>query len=714
MSDRLSLPVDFVACADAGPELKDHPGRRLCKLAPPLAERPRIRLANPAHGVSAEFCAACPYRREEAIELRREAPLAFAASAGATSAGRGRACRHEGPVVQTCGQFPVTDARSELRHRRICLHDGVTAEGCTRDYVGPAWQACSRCPHYAPEWPLHFDQANLAPHLRGHRFNASLIEWGDGHLLAWRSGWRGSDVFLSELDREFQPTGRHVGPLALRHAESGYGREDPRLFRHDGRLYLSFIGVVGGSRIRHTSQLYARLNDDLSVERVHYPHYEARNLWEKNWQPFSHDGVLYAVYRAAPHQVLRLEGDRAVLAFQTPWDPGWTGGEIRGGAAPVRVGDEYWCFFHDKVPGPRGKLVYRMGLYTFEARPPFRPRRIVREPLLSADAGTFRVPHDNYCDCVFPGGAVRDGADWVVAAGVHDRWAELHRLDHAGLDERLQAVSPAVSSAPAISGDVLVAALLTGGSDPFGSGGKVRGEPCRAGELTPAELGAYVAPFVATIRRWGVPAVVLHDGLPAEFVAAHPGLSFVRVDPAGVHNYERRWYAWRDWLEASPDVRRAWLVDVNDVYFTAPPFGVLEELPSGHVAAAVESGWTYAEKSWYADHLRHLPAEYADCLIARNGGHNPVNCGAWAADRPTALAVCRSVCAHLARMEAHAVARHPETPVVCDMIAFGRVLLDEVGGRRVHLVRMDGDPLIHDRPLALAAMGTGARSSGGN
>jgi len=542
--------------------------------------------------------------------------------------------------------------------------------------------------------------------LPGRRFNASIIRWGDsGYLLAWRNGWRGSEIYLSELGSDFRPNGRHYGPLALRHSEAGYGREDPRLFMHDGALHVAYIGVVGGSRIRHTSQLYARLNADLTVSRVHYPHYEKRNGWEKNWQFFSHDDALYAIYRAAPHQVLRINGDAARLAFETPWQTGWRGGEIRGGAAPVRVGDEYWCFFHDKI-SKDGRLVYRMGLYTFEARPPFRPLRVIREPLLSADAGSFKVLHDNYCNCVFPGGAVEHGTHWIIAAGVHDRWAELHRLNHVELETRLVSVGHRAAVESGIGGDVMVAALLTSGSDAFNSGGKVRGEPCKVGELTAAELADYIRPFVATVERWGVRGVVLYDELPPSFIAAHPALTFCRVNPAGVHNYERRWFAWRDWLDANTGVARIWFVDINDVYFTAPPFGELDTLPAGHVVAAVESDWTYATKNWYADQLRHLPADYGDFLLRQHGDANPVNCGAWAADGTTATEVCRRACDHIRRLETHAVANHHTTPIVCDMIAFGRVLYGDFADR-IHPIRTDGFPLIHDRPLALAALAGG-------
>jgi hypothetical protein len=107
-------------------------------------------------------------------------------------------------------------------------------------------------------------------------------------------------------------------------------------------VHLSFIGVVGGRRIRHTSQLFARLSPDgMRVEDVFHPEIPGRNLWEKNHQYFQHGDNLYAVYSVAPHKILHVEGNRATWAYDTPTAAPWHGGEIRGGAAPVLVGDEF-------------------------------------------------------------------------------------------------------------------------------------------------------------------------------------------------------------------------------------------------------------------------------------------------------------------------------------------------------------------------------------
>jgi len=280
-----------------------------------------------------------------------------------------------------------------------------------------------------------FDEHTLFPDVPGKRFNPALLALGDGYLFAFRNGWAGSDIYLCRLGRDFAPLG---GPwkLDLAHDEASYGREDPRLFLFGGRAHVAFIGVAGEASICHTSQLYARLGEDLAVEEVFYPRYPERQLWEKNWQFFEHDGELYAIYSVMPHRVLRIRGAAAELVYETPAPPGWSwgGGPVRGGASPVRVGDELWCFVHDRVE-EHGLRVYRAGLYTFLAHPPFPVSRFTPAPLLAANKRTR--PPDQYACVIWPGGAVHEGGRWVLACGDHDRWSTIRALDHADLEAQL-------------------------------------------------------------------------------------------------------------------------------------------------------------------------------------------------------------------------------------------------------------------------------------
>ncbi len=287
-------------------------------------------------------------------------------------------------------------------------------------------------------WSIRFDQHNLAVGLKGLRFNASILAWKDGYLLAFRDGWAGSEIHVAKLDTYFRPTGDKAVKLKLDVPGALYGREDPRLFVFRGQLHVGFVGVENDSGGMHTNVLYARLSNDLQVKHVYYPKLPNRMGWEKSWAFFEHDCELHAVYHPTGHRIIRIDDDKAYVVSTTATPAPWSGGEIRGGAVPVRVGDEYYHWFHSKT-GPDVKPTYEYGLYTFSAKPPFQPLRITPDPLVVADVRT--KPADQYCPVVFPCGAVRCGPAWVVSMGVHDRWIELHRFDVADIESRLVRVA---------------------------------------------------------------------------------------------------------------------------------------------------------------------------------------------------------------------------------------------------------------------------------
>lgn len=289
------------------------------------------------------------------------------------------------------------------------------------------------------DWPPRVDA--LPPRRRitvavppGH-FNASLTRDGGTLRLATRFHER---IYLYSLDPEtFQPQAATVAPLNLHHPAAMNGHEDPRLFRHGDDLCVGFAGIKSG-RKRHElriSQLYARLTANGPI--IHAPQYADAGPIEKNWGWFSHDGELYAVYSVSPHVVLRIAGDAVAEVHRTPNVLPWTGGYLRGGAPPVRVGDEYICWIHGADDARRGR-VYNVGVYAFEAKPPFRVTRQAKAPLLWA-TDAERMPAANGRGCVvFPAGAVLDGGVWRVSAGVADQRVEIFEWDATDVAEVLR------------------------------------------------------------------------------------------------------------------------------------------------------------------------------------------------------------------------------------------------------------------------------------
>jgi predicted GH43/DUF377 family glycosyl hydrolase len=155
---------------------------------------------------------------------------------------------------------------------------------------------------------------------------------------------------------------------------------------------------------------------------------------EKNWTFFEYEGELHAIYSIRPHRVLKIQGTEAVEHSLTPGCPPWVGGHWRGGAAPCKIGEEYWCFCHGKIDS--NPFVYSIGLYCFEARPPFRVTRYTPEPLFWAD-GKDIPPELNWARVVFCNGAILENGIWKCSAGIHDCHSDIFEFSHEEVERLL-------------------------------------------------------------------------------------------------------------------------------------------------------------------------------------------------------------------------------------------------------------------------------------
>jgi predicted GH43/DUF377 family glycosyl hydrolase len=304
--------------------------------------------------------------------------------------------------------------------------------------------ACAVCPEYDPTF-----EGCLAPaqvwHIPVHNpqalpcFNNSILQHRDRLLMAYRLGWARARVALCELDPlSLGPRWHRTVDGPPMHAHAAH--EDPRLFVHRGRLHCSYVGygpIRGGS----TDQMVMRLTDDYRPEHCWRPDYDRRQPVEKNWQFFEWSGELFAVYSIAPHRVLHLVGGRAYPFSETNVRLPWDFGVPRGGACPVRVGDEFYSFFHGVRPWRRHEKLYALGCYTFAAQPPFAIRRMTPRPLLLPREEDR--PPGWQVSVVFPCGAVLRDGRWHVSYGYHDRWPCVAAFDADLLDQVLQPVGQA-------------------------------------------------------------------------------------------------------------------------------------------------------------------------------------------------------------------------------------------------------------------------------
>lgn len=325
----------------------------------------------------------------------------------------------------------------------------TTAGGC-----GPT------CPAYQPDTnaqieglaPLWTKRLDLPADLLTRSFNGSLLRWEGYWLLAYRHGPR---CLVARLSEDW-------GVIRIVVVESARGRgilherchlrqEDPRLWVHDGRLFMSFVGVDvrgkdDGVDGLGAHILYTELDENFRAIRAYYPHYEGRHIWEKNWGFFSHDGDLYAVYSIKPHTILKIEGDHARKVYETETPHAWTGGHLRGGAPPVRIRGHYWNWFHGRI-GVGADAIYNTGVYAFDAKPPFAVAQMTPAPLQWADPDS-RPKGDRSASVVFVAGATynESAGQWITSQGIHDDHVTVSEWDARSVADRLE--EPAMSLPP--------------------------------------------------------------------------------------------------------------------------------------------------------------------------------------------------------------------------------------------------------------------------
>jgi len=153
-----------------------------------------------------------------------------------------------------------------------------------------------------------------------------------------------------------------------------------------------------------------------------------RRKREKAWSPFEFDGEMYYVHRRHPHVVLFYDEKTGNAKYNPEWVHPWDASdwdcEIRGDAAPIRLGDAYLTFFHIRTPRS-----YRIGYYLFEARPPFGIIQIHKGTFIDAEQflnnrsagglGQFLKTHEK---CVFPTGGYLTESGVSLFVGAQD-WA---------------------------------------------------------------------------------------------------------------------------------------------------------------------------------------------------------------------------------------------------------------------------------------------------
>lgn len=249
----------------------------------------------------------------------------------------------------------------------------------------------------------------------GKSFNPGLAYKDGKRYIVWRKGWRCAEIWGGELDADCNivESRRILG----RKQGTTDGFEDPRLFEHNGSLWLAYTRLCSDGVFQAVASLDASL-----IVREEWIFKGNSTRKEKNWQFFSSAQHLQAIYRILPHTVGRVYCDEFVLSPPERQGLKWHWGQPRGGTPPVRVGDEFFSFFHSSI-----KYHYVAAPYAFSAAPPFAITRWPKTHLLIAQQD-FMPPDSPHV--VFPSGALFCSGVWTISYGWHDRFCCLVEISH--------------------------------------------------------------------------------------------------------------------------------------------------------------------------------------------------------------------------------------------------------------------------------------------
>jgi predicted GH43/DUF377 family glycosyl hydrolase len=278
-------------------------------------------------------------------------------------------------------------------------------------------------------------------------FNCGLVERPDGQwLVTRRAVAEDGNPFGRNTLMAFRLKNNKVdGPgvkVAILSKVPDEHFEDPRVIYYEGATFVSCVNFVWNRRkwsIPH--QIICEVDDNWkTIKRYDVAYgkngdHPLRNKgWEKNWLWFFHDDKPHLIYMTKPHSVIRFDWSFKVeQEFHTmPSSLNWQFGQMRGGTPPVRIGDEYWSFFHSSLEwADQSSRRYHMGAYAFEAKPPFKITRYTQMPILSGSSED-KWQHPKPV-CIFPCGARLDKDNWTVTFGVNDLNCGIIEIPHKEL-----------------------------------------------------------------------------------------------------------------------------------------------------------------------------------------------------------------------------------------------------------------------------------------
>jgi hypothetical protein len=124
----------------------------------------------------------------------------------------------------------------------------------------------------------------------------------------------------------------------------------------------------------------------------------------------------------------------------------------------------------------------------------------------------------------------------------------------------------------------------------------------------------YIAPWYSSINRLQLNGIVIHDGLPQEFIRKYENefIQFRKYDAGNYSIFEERWFAYYLFISQT-NIQSSFCTDANDVYITKNPFDFATDknvlyIGRDNANKIKDSGWILNEmNSFEADAQIKLP-----------------------------------------------------------------------------------------------------------
>lgn len=202
--------------------------------------------------------------------------------------------------------------------------------------------------------------------------------------------------------------------------------EDLRFFNFNGKLHASYVSAQAFGGMFQCVVGYGELveeNGQWKILKHIQPKY-GRNNWdglEKNWNFFSAQGKLFAIYGVISNDqvILELEGDK-VVAVHKSTALKWNYGEIRGGCIIPWKGRLLRFFHSHDASEKREDWKYHVGCALMEPVAPFQTIVISKLPIVSGNEKWTPGCVHWKPKVIFPLGVVADSNGWKLSVGLND------------------------------------------------------------------------------------------------------------------------------------------------------------------------------------------------------------------------------------------------------------------------------------------------------